>query len=91
MTIKFEGIDLIPADGYILNFIVDGKDETVYCDGLEELMCTVLTEEEWVNWLTGGGCHYSMERKLMTKLSLLRNILIKKRITSADFSRIKKF
>ena len=55
MSIKFAGIDAIPADGYILNFIVDGKDETVYCDGLEELMCTVLTEEEWVNWLTGEG------------------------------------
>ena len=55
MTIKFEGIDLIPADGYILNFIVDGKDETVYCDGLEELMCTVLTEDEWVDWLSGEG------------------------------------
>ena len=92
MTIKFAGIDAIPADGYILNFIVDGKDETIFCDGIEELMCTVLTEEEWVNWLTGGGgCHYSMARKLMTKLSLLRNIFIKKRTTSADFSRIRKF
>lgn len=55
MTIKFAGIDAIPADGYILNFIVDGKDETIFCDGIEELMCTVLTEEEWVNWLTGEG------------------------------------
>lgn len=92
MTIKFAGIDAIPADGYILNFIVDGKDETIFCDGIEELMCTVLTEEEWVNWLTGGGgCHYSMERKLMTKLSLLRNILTKQRTTSAYCSRIKKF
>ena len=55
MTIKFAGIDAIPADGYILNFIVDGKDETIFCDGIEELMSTVLTEDEWVNWLTGGG------------------------------------
>ncbi len=55
MTIKFEGIDLIPADGYILNFIVDGKDETIFCDGIEELMSTVLTEDEWVDWLGGEG------------------------------------
>lgn len=55
MTIKFEGIDLIPADGYILNFIVDGKDETIFCDGIEELMSTVLTEDEWVDWLSGEG------------------------------------
>lgn len=55
MTIKFAGIDAIPADCYILNFIVDGKDETIFCQGIEELMSTVLSEEEWVNWLTGGG------------------------------------
>ena len=55
MTIKFEGIDLIPADGYILNFIVDGKDATIFCDGIEELMSTVLTEDEWVDWLGGEG------------------------------------
>ena len=55
MTIKFAGIDLIPADGYILNFIVDGKDETVYCDGLEELMSTVLTADEFDDWLSGEG------------------------------------
>ena len=55
MTIKFEGIDLIPADGYILNFIVDGKDETVYCDGIEELMSTVLTADEFDDWLSGEG------------------------------------
>ena len=55
MTIKFAGIDAIPADGYILNFIVDGKDETIFCDGIEELMSTVLTEDEWVDWLGGEG------------------------------------
>lgn len=55
MTIKFEGIDLIPADGYILNFIVDGKDETIFCDGIEELMSTVLTADEFDDWLSGEG------------------------------------
>ena len=55
MTIKFAGIDAIPADCYILNFIVDGKDETIFCDGIEELMSTVLTEDEWVDWLSGEG------------------------------------
>lgn len=55
MSIKFAGIDAIPADGYILNFIVDGKDETIFCDGIEELMSTVLTEDEWVDWLSGEG------------------------------------
>lgn len=55
MTIKFAGIDAIPADCYILNFIVDGKDETIFCQGIEELMCTVLSAEEFDNWLGGEG------------------------------------
>ena len=55
MTIKFAGIDAIPADCYILNFIVDGKDETIFCDGIEELMCTVLSAEEFDSWLSGKG------------------------------------
>lgn len=55
MTIKFAGIDAIPADCYILNFIVDGKDETIFCHGIEELMSTVLTADEWVDWLGGEG------------------------------------
>lgn len=63
MTIKFAGIDAIPADCYILNFIVDGKDETIFCQGIEELMSTVLTGEEWVNWLTGGGAAITQRRE----------------------------
>lgn len=55
MTIKFAGIDAIPADGYILNFIVDGKDETIFCQGIEELMSTVLTADEFDDWLSGEG------------------------------------
>lgn len=55
MTIKFAGIDVIPADGYILNFIVDGKDETIFCQGIEELMSTVLTADEFDDWLSGEG------------------------------------
>ncbi|OPG87240.1 hypothetical protein [Limosilactobacillus reuteri] len=55
MTIKFAGIDAIPADCYILNFIVDGKDETIFCQGIEELMSTVLSAEEFDNWLGGEG------------------------------------
>ncbi|WP_323067447.1 hypothetical protein [Limosilactobacillus reuteri] len=55
MTIKFAGIDAIPADCYILNFVVNGKDETIFCDGIKELMSTVLTEDEWVDWLSGEG------------------------------------
>lgn len=78
MTIKFEGIDLIPADGYILNFIVDGKDETVYCDGLEELMCTVLTEEEWVNWLTGGGLPLLNGKKIDDEVKFVEEYIDKK-------------
>lgn len=64
MTIKFAGIDAIPADGYILNFIVDGKDETIFCDGIEELMCTVLTEEEFDDWLSGEGLPSLNEKKI---------------------------
>lgn len=55
MTIKFAGIDAIPADCYILNFIVDGKDETIFCQGIEELMSTVLTADEFDDWLSGEG------------------------------------
>ena len=55
MIIKFAGIDVIPADCYILNFIVDGKDETIFCQGIEELMSTVLTADEFDDWLSGGG------------------------------------
>lgn len=55
MSIKFAGIDAIPADGYILNFIVDGKDETIFCQGIEELMSTVLTADEFDDWLGGEG------------------------------------
>ncbi|MFR0508779.1 hypothetical protein [Limosilactobacillus reuteri] len=55
MTIKFAGIDAIPADCYILNFIVDGKDETIFCQGIEELMSTVLTADEFDDWLGGEG------------------------------------
>lgn len=55
MTIKFAGIDAIPADCYILNFVVNGNDETIFCQGIEELMCTVLSAEEFDNWLGGEG------------------------------------
>ena len=55
MSIKFAGIDAIPADCYILNFIVDGKDETIFCQGIEELMSTVLTADEFDDWLGGEG------------------------------------
>lgn len=55
MSIKFAGVDAIPADCYILNFIVDGKDETIFCQGIEELMSTVLSAEEFDNWLGGEG------------------------------------
>lgn len=55
MSIKFAGIDAIPADCYILNFIVDGKDETIFCQGIEELMSTVLTADEFDDWLSGEG------------------------------------
>ncbi|MGE9861150.1 hypothetical protein ACQQ90_00750 [Limosilactobacillus reuteri] len=55
MSIKFAGIDAIPADCYILNFIVDGKDETIFCQGIEELMSTVLTADEFDDWLSDEG------------------------------------
>lgn len=83
MTIKFEGIDLIPADGYILNFIVDGKDETIFCDGIEELMCTVLTEEEWVNWLTGGGLPLLNGKKIDDEVEFAEEYIDK---TADDYS-----
>lgn len=51
MISKFAGIDAIPGDGYLLNFVVDGEDKNIFCQGIEELMSTVLTEDEFNNWL----------------------------------------
>lgn len=82
MTIKFEGIDLIPADGYILNFIVDGKDETIFCDGIEELMSTVLTEDEWVDWLSGEGLPLLNGKKINDEVEFAEEYIDK---TADDF------
>ena len=78
MTIKFEGIDLIPADGYILNFIVDGKDATIFCDGIEELMSTVLTEDEWVDWLSGEGLPLLNGKKIDDEAKIVEEYIDKK-------------
>ena len=78
MTIKFAGIDAIPADCYILNFIVDGKDETIFCDGIEELMSTVLTEDEWVDWLSGEGLPLLNGEKIDDEVKFVEEYIDKK-------------
>ena len=83
MTIKFAGIDAIPADGYILNFIVDGKDETIFCDCIEELMCTVLTEDEWVDWLSGEGLPLLNGKKINDEVEYAEKYIDK---TADDYS-----
>ena len=82
MTIKFAGIDAIPADCYILNFIVDGKDETIFCQGIEELMSTVLTEDEWVDWLSGEGLPLLNGKKIDDEAKFVEEYIDK---TADDF------
>ena len=78
MTIKFAGIDAIPADCYILNFIVDGKDETIFCQGIEELMSTVLTGDEWVDWLSGEGLPLLNGEKIDDEVKFVEEYIDKK-------------
>ena len=83
MTIKFAGIDAIPADCYILNFIVDGKDETIFCQGIEELMSTVLTGDEWVDWLSGEGLPLLNGKKINDEVEYSEKYIDK---TADDYS-----
>ena len=83
MTIKFAGIDAIPADCYILNFIVDGKDETIFCQGIEELMYTVLTGDEWVDWLSGEGLPLLNGKKINDEVEYAEKYIDK---TADDYS-----
>ena len=78
MSIKFAGIDAIPADCYILNFIVDGKDETIFCQGIEELMCTVLSAEEFDNWLGGEGLPSLNGKKIDDEVEFAEEYIDKK-------------
>lgn len=82
MTIKFAGIDVIPADCYILNFNVDGKDETIFCQGIEELMSTVLTGDEWVDWLSGEGLPLLNGKKIDDEVEFAEEYIDK---TADDF------
>ena len=82
MTIKFAGIDVIPADCYILNFNVDGKDETIFCQGIEELMSTVLTGDEWVDWLSGEGLPLLNGKKIDNEVEFAEEYIDK---TADDF------
>lgn len=82
MTIKFAGIDVIPADCYILNFIVDGKDETIFCESIEELMSTVLTGDEWVDWLSGEGLPLLNGKKIDDEVEFAEEYIDK---TADDF------
>ncbi|MCD5424416.1 hypothetical protein [Limosilactobacillus fermentum] len=82
MTIKFAGIDAIPADCYILNFNVDGKYETIFYQGIEELMSTVLTGDEWVGWLSGGGLPLLNGKKIDDEVEFAEEYIDK---TADDF------
>ena len=83
MSIKFAGIDAIPADCYILNFNVDGKDETIFCQGIEELMCTVLSAEEFDNWLGGEGLPLLNGEKINDEVEYAKKYIDK---TADDYS-----
>lgn len=82
MTIKFAGIDAIPADCYILNFNVNGKDETIFCQGIEELMSTVLSGDEWVDWLSGEGLPLLNGKKIDDEVEFAEEYIDK---TADDF------
>lgn len=82
MTIKFAGIDAIPADCYILNFIVDVKDETIFCQGIEELMSTVLTADEFDDWLSGEGLPSLNGKKINDEVEFAEEYIDK---TADDF------
>ena len=83
MTIKFAGIDAIPADCYILNFVVDGKDKTIFCQGIEELMSNVLTADEFDNWLSGEGLPLLNGEKINDEVEYAEKYIDK---TADDFS-----
>ena len=83
MSIKFAGIDAIPADCYILNFIVDGKDETIFCQGIEELMSTVLTADEFDYWLSGEGLPSLNGKKIDDEVEFAEEYIEK---TADDYS-----
>ena len=78
MIIKFAGIDVIPADCYILNFNVDGKDETIFCQGIEELMSTVLTADEFDDWLSGEGLPSLNGKKIDDEVEFVEEYIDKK-------------
>ena len=78
MIIKFAGIDAIQADCYILNFIVDGKDETIFCQGIEELMSTVLTADEFDDWLSGEGLPSLNGKKIDDEVKFVEEYIDKK-------------
>lgn len=82
MVIKFAGIDAKPADSYILNFVVDGEDETIFVQGIEELMSTVLTQDEWVDWLTGEGLPLLNGKKINDEVEFAEEYIDK---TADDF------
>ena len=45
-------------------------------------MCTVLTEEEWVNWLTGGGLPLLNGKKIDDEVKFVEEYIDK---TADDF------
>lgn len=83
MTIKFAGIDAIPADCYILNFVVNGNDETIFCQGIEELMSTVLTADEFDDWLGGEGLPSLNGKKIDDEVEFAEKYIDK---TADDYS-----
>lgn len=82
MTIKFAGIDVIPADCYILNFDVNGRVETLFCQGIEELMSTVLTADEFDDWLSGKGLPLLNDEKINDEVEFAEKYINK---TADDF------
>ena len=61
MTCKFKQIKEFPGDCYEIHFNVNGKDNYIFVDGLENMMLDVLNDNEdkpgsseWLRWCEDG-------------------------------------
>lgn len=54
MSCRFTGIVKVPDGSFLLYFDVNGQDKEIFCDSIEELMETVLTEDEYNQWIDDG-------------------------------------
>lgn len=54
MSCRFIGIVKVPIGNYLIYFDVNGQIKEIFCKNIEKLMETVLTEDEYEQWLANG-------------------------------------